>query len=217
MLLFDHNRFGQAAVLTAAVAKNFCWWSDGPIRASQCGLQRTWVWLEGVAQRMAVPLVSFVHGVAPWVSYRPPAWVESVGGEGGARDRGRTLPGLLLGNTSELSKQEYPGLYDKLDRVEKQLYADCGENQHFNEYGHRLLGHFLYGVFVEAGRNGGREESEEEIMTRLSPQAVEVFHRVSSGSEGYTLSCNLTLTQVRGWGATSKWRDGWATLPFFCV
>lgn len=39
-------------------------------------------------------------------------------------------------------------LYSRLDKVVKQLYADCGENQHFNEYGHRLLGHFLYRLFT---------------------------------------------------------------------
>jgi len=205
MLLLDHARFGRPAVLTIAVAKNFCWWSDGPIRATQCGLQRTWGWLKEGAKNMDVPLVSFMHGVAPWVNYVPPAWAldEKEEGKEGGREGARTLPGLLLGNGSELHKEEYPGLYQKLDRVGKQLYADCGDNQHFNEYGHRLLGHFLYGLFGEAAREGGveggeggREEEEGMVRARLSPSAVEVFERVSSGSTGHTLSCNLTLTQV---------------------
>ena len=167
---------------------------------------------------MDVPLVSFVHGVAPWVDYVPPAWAfegeEEEEGEGGGEGGARTLPGLLLRNGSELHKEDFPGLYDKLDRVGKQLYADCGENQHFNEYGHRLLGHFLYGLFGEAAREGvgeegeeGREEEERAVSGRLSTSALEVFERVSSGSSGHTVSCNLTLTQVRREGGREGGRD----------
>ena len=45
-LMFDEARFGRPAVLTAAVAKNFCWWSEGGVRSTQCGLHRTMGWLE---------------------------------------------------------------------------------------------------------------------------------------------------------------------------
>lgn len=44
--MFDEARFGRPAVLTAAVAKNFCWWSEGGVRSTQCGLHRTMGWLE---------------------------------------------------------------------------------------------------------------------------------------------------------------------------
>jgi len=217
MLLLDHARFGRPAVLTTAVAKNFCWWSDGPTRAAQCGLQRTWGWLKEAAKTMDVPLVSFMHGVAPSVNYVPPVWAMEEKEEGGGGEGARTLPGLLLGNGSELHREEYPGLYERLDRVGKQLYADCGENQHFNEYGHRLLGHFLYGLFGEAVREGvagkgGEEGGMEEgvVRGRLSPSALEVFERVSSGSTGHTLSCNLTLTQVgREGGRGGRGGRGW--------
>ena len=100
--------------------------------------------------------------------------------------------------------------------------------QHFNEYGHRLLGHFLYGLFLvrilssvclshshtdtcththtqEAGQYSSpfRENrdaidaEEHRIKLAMPSKATEVFQRVSSGSTGHTLSCNLTLTQVR--------------------
>lgn len=180
MLKYDNARFGRPAVITAAVAKNFCWEKDGNIRRDQCGLFRTFEWLQDAATSLDLPLVSFLHGVS-----------HSLGVDAG-----------------DLIKSDHPLVLDaktekRLEEFHAKLYADCGDNQHFNEYGHRLLGEYLYNVFVEAENitypsvENSREPSLSAVLPHLPLGAAEMLSRVSSISPKQTLTCNLTLTQGR--------------------
>jgi hypothetical protein len=54
LLLYDKARLGHPAVITAAVAKNFCLRPEGDVRKNQCGLTRTLPWLQ-----VGHPSVSF--------------------------------------------------------------------------------------------------------------------------------------------------------------
>lgn len=130
---------------------------------------------------MDLPLVSFTHGVGAAL--------------------GLDANGLLLNSTADVSGSSKEGAL--LEAVLLHLYADCGQNVHFNEYGHSVMGHFLFSLFSAASSFStpfhGRlhELQDPSAKGLLLPQAMQVFSKLSSSSEQRTLSCNLTLTQGR--------------------
>jgi hypothetical protein len=78
--------------------------------------------VQEAASTLDLPLVSFLHGVVPSL----PQPLEA---------------GRLVANETDLPRAG--PLADALNDFRTTLYADCGENQHFNEYGHRVMGHLV--------------------------------------------------------------------------
>lgn len=181
-LLHSPTRSNGSAVILAAVVASKCVarlrFADPP----HCWFGKPYeIYLE-VARKLDLPLISFMHGIAPTIGVKLDA-------ANGLVDESWNPPSNILRTAEKLAGA---------------LYAKKGEDIHFNQYGHRLFAEWLLTPFLEALEEpqktvrDARQSNEPCIdaavssLLTLPPRAVDFLSRLASPHG--SLQCRLTLT-----------------------